>query len=277
MEKHEIKLGHSPDSDDAFMFYAIANDLIEVDEFNFVHVIEDIETLNQRAIRKELEVTAISLHAYSKVYENYALLSCGASIGDNYGPMVIANNPMDPKDIKGKKIAIPGKMTTAYLALKLFELDFEPVEMPFNTIMDAVKEKSVDAGLIIHEGQLLYEQMGFKKVIDLGEWWKETEKLPLPLGANAIRKDLGEDKIVRIARILKESIQYSLDNREKGLDYAMKYAGDMERSLADKFVGMYVNDFTLDFGDDGREGVRRLLDQGYEKGVISEKINLEFY
>jgi len=275
--KQEIRLGHSPDSDDAFMFYAIAQDKIDTKPFHFTHVIEDIESLNHRALKQELEVTAISLHAYSKLFKEYALLSCGASIGDNYGPMVIAKSPMKPEELKGKKIAIPGEMTTAYLALQLFEKDFEPVVAPFDQIIDQVLQNKVEAGLIIHEGQLLYKKSGLHKIIDLGEWWHETEKLPLPLGANAIRKNLGEKKIKRIGEILKESIQYSLDNREAGIDYAMKYAGDMERSLADQFVGMYVNDYTLDFGDQGREGVKRLFQKGYEKGIIANPTPIEFY
>ncbi|MDH4128735.1 MAG: ABC transporter substrate-binding protein [Spirochaetota bacterium] len=273
----EIRLGHSPDSDDAFMFYAIANDKIDTHGFRFIHVIEDIESLNKRAINRELEVSAISIHAYTRVYKDYALLSCGASIGDNYGPMVVAKSPFEANKLKGKNIAIPGELTTANLALRLFENDFNPVIIPFNQIIDAVKTDKVGAGLIIHEGQLLYEQMGLYKIIDLGEWWKDTQNLPLPLGANAIRKDLGEKNIKIIAQILKESIQYSLDHREAALDYAMKYAGDMKRILADKFVGMYVNDYTLDFGDKGREGVKRLLSMGYEKGIIKNNIPIEFF
>ncbi len=275
--KETIKLGHSPDSDDAFMFYAIAQEKISTDEFQFVHVIEDIETLNKRALNKELEVTAISIHAYTKVFKDYALLSCGASIGDKYGPMVVAQSAMEVKDLKDKTIAIPGEMTTAYLSLRLLERDFKAVVYPFNQIMEAVQSGKVDAGLIIHEGQLLYDKLGLHLVVDLGKWWYETEHLPLPLGANAIRRDLGEDKIRRIGRILKESIQYALDHREDGLDYAMKYAGDMERRLADQFVGMYVNDYTLDFGDKGREGVHRLLKKGYEEGVIEKDVTPEFY
>ncbi len=275
--KETIKLGHSPDSDDAFMFYAIAQGKISTDDFDFVHVIEDIETLNKRALSKELEVTAISIHAYTKVFQDYALLSCGASIGDKYGPMVVAQSPMAVKDLKDKTIAIPGEMTTAYLTLRLLERDFKAIVYPFNQIMEAVQSGKVDAGLIIHEGQLLYKQLGLHLVVDLGEWWYETEHLPLPLGANAIRRDLGEDKIRRIGGILKESIQYALDHREDGLDYAMKYAGDMERRLADQFVGMYVNDYTLDFGDKGREGVKRLLKKGYEEGVIEKDVTPEFY
>ena len=277
MKNEKIRLGHSPDSDDAFMFYAIAEDKIDTEGFRFVHVIEDIETLNKRAVNKELEVTAISVHAYTKVYMDYALLSCGASIGDNYGPMVVSKSEMRPEDLKGKDIAIPGTMTTAYLALSLFERDFKPVVMPFNEITDAVLDGKVSAGLIIHEGQLLYDRLGLHNVIDLGKWWHETENLPLPLGANAIRKDLGEDKIITIAKILKESIQYSLDHREAALDYAMKYAGDMERSLADEFVGMYVNDFTLDFGDRGRAGVETLLKKGFEAGIIPNMVPIKFY
>ncbi len=273
----EIRLGHSPDSDDAFMFYAIAKDKIPTDGYNFIHVIEDIETLNQRALRKELEVTAISIHTYTKVHENYALLSCGASIGDQYGPMVVSKSPMNKTDLKSKSIAIPGKLTTAYLALKLFLDDFKPVEIPFDKILDAVISGEVQAGLIIHEGQLLYKTMGLHKVIDLGEWWYEKEKLPLPLGANAIRRDLGEENIKKISSILKKSIQYSLDHRKEALEHAMSYARDMDPALADRFVGMYVNDYTLDFGEKGREGVHRLLTKGFEKGIIDHQVKVDFY
>ena len=249
-QTEKIRIGHSPDSDDAFMFYALAKGLIPTDPYEIVHVIEDIETLNQRALAAELEVTAISVHAYAYVAEDYAFMPCGASIGDQYGPLVVSKKPIET--LAGKRIAIPGKMTTAYLTLSLFQPDFEAETRPFDKILDAVQQDEVDAGLIIHEGQLTYAREGLHKVIDLGEWWYEETGLPLPLGANVIRRDLGTERIREITALLKQSIQYSLEHREGGLEYAMTYARDMETSLADKFVGMYVNDYTLDYGEKGR-------------------------
>ncbi len=273
---NEIRLGHSPDSDDAFMFYAIAKNKIDTKNFNFTHIIEDIESLNKRAMNNELEITAISIHAYSRVYENYALLSSGASIGDNYGPIVVSKKPINSSNIKGLKIAVPGKLTTAYLALKLFEQDFEEVISPFDKIIDLVINNEVDAGLIIHEGQLLYDKLGLYKVIDLGQWWMTKENLPLPLGANAVRKDMGNN-IKIISTILKNSIQYALNHRKEALDYAMTYAGNMNRILTNRFIGMYVNNYTIDFGEKAKAGVEQLLKQGYEKGIIKTKVPIEFY
>ena len=275
-DTEQIRIGHSPDSDDAFMFYALAKGLIPTDGINVVHVIEDIESLNRRALNAELEVTAISAHAYAYVAGSYALTPCGASIGDKYGPLVVSREPMKRKDLAGKKIAIPGKLTTAFLTLNLFQPDFQPESVRFDQILSYVEEGKADAGLIIHEGQLTYARMGLHKVADLGEWWHEETGLPLPLGANAIRRDLGEDKIQRITALLKKSIQYSLDHREKGLEYAMTYARDMETDLADQFVGMYVNEYTLDYGEAGRAGVRELLRRGYESGVIPHPVEVEF-
>ena len=273
-QTEKVRIGHSPDSDDAFMFYALAKGLIPTDPFEIVHVIEDIETLNRRALAAELEVTAISVHAYAYVAKDYALMPCGASIGDRYGPLVVSKTPMDT--VEGKRIAIPGEMTTAYLTLSLFQPNFEAEVRPFNKILEAVQKDEVDAGLIIHEGQLTYAREGFHKVIDLGEWWYEETGLPLPLGANVIRRNLGTEKIHQITALLKESIQYSLDHRARGLEYAMTYARDMETALADKFVGMYVNDYTLDYGDKGRAGVRELLDRGNAAGIIPHRVDADF-
>ena len=273
-QAEKIRIGHSPDSDDAFMFYALAKGLISTEPFEIVHVIEDIETLNQRALAAELEVTAISVHAYAYVAKDYALMPCGASIGDRYGPLVVSKAPMDT--LEGKRVAIPGKMTTAYLTLSLFQPNFEPETRPFDKILDAVQEEEVDAGLIIHEGQLTYAREGLHKVIDLGEWWYEETGLPLPLGANVIRRDLGTEKIRKITGLLKHSIQYSLEHRARGLEYAMTYARDMETTLADKFVGMYVNDYTLDYGEKGRAGVRELLQRGNAAGIIPHRVNADF-
>ena len=273
-QTEKIRIGHSPDSDDAFMFYALAKGLIPTDPFEIVHVIEDIETLNQRALAAELEVTAISVHAYAYVAKDYAFMPCGASIGDRYGPLVVSKAPID--NLEGKRIAIPGKMTTAYLTLSLFQPNFEAETRPFDKILDAVQQDEVDAGLIIHEGQLTYAREGLHKVIDLGEWWYEETGLPLPLGANVIRRDLGAEKIRKITALLKQSIQYSLDHRARGLEYAMTYARDMETALADKFVGMYVNDYTLDYGDKGRAGVQELLHRGNEAGIIPHRVEADF-
>lgn len=273
-EKETIRIGHSPDSDDAFMFYALAKDLIPTGPFEIVHVIEDIETLNQRALAAELEVTAISVHAYAYVAKDYVFMPCGASIGDRYGPLVVSKTPIDT--LAGKRIAIPGKMTTAYLTLSLFEPNFEAEPRPFDKILDAVQQDEVDAGLIIHEGQLTYAREGLHKVIDLGEWWYEETGLPLPLGANVIRRNLGTEKIQKITALLKQSIQYSLDHRSRGLEYAMTYARDMETDLADKFVGMYVNDYTLDYGEKGRAGVRELLHRGNTAGIIPHRVDADF-
>lgn len=273
-QTEKIRIGHSPDSDDAFMFYALAKGLIPTDPYEIVHVIEDIETLNQRALAAELEVTAISVHAYAYVAKDYVFMPCGASIGDQYGPLVVSKAPIDT--LAGKRIAIPGKMTTAYLTLSLFQPDFEAETRPFDKILDAVQQDEVDAGLIIHEGQLTYAREGLHKIIDLGEWWYEETGLPLPLGANVIRRNLGTEKIREITALLKQSIQYSLEHRERGLEYAMTYARDMETSLADKFVGMYVNDYTLDYGEKGRAGVKELLNRGSAAGIIPHRVDADF-
>ena len=275
-QPEQIRIGHSPDSDDAFMFYPLANGLIPTEGFEIVQVAEDIESLNQRAVNGELEVTAISVHAYAYVAHHYALMPCGASIGDRYGPLVVSKEPMQREDLAGKKIAIPGEMTTAYLTLRLCQPDFDPEVVQFDQILPYVQAGNADAGLIIHEGQLTYGRAGLHKVVDLGEWWHEETGLPLPLGANAIRRDLGVEKIRRITALIKQSIQYSLEHREGGLAYAMNYARDMETDLADQFVGMYVNDYTLDYGEKGRAGVRELMERGYKSGVIPHQVDVEF-
>ncbi len=275
-DRIKIRLAHSPDSDDAFMFYALATDKLPTGNLQFEHTLSDIQTLNSKALEGFYEVTAISFHAYPFIADKYALLPHGSSMGSRYGPMVVATRPFPAGDIKGKRIAVPGLMTTAFLALKLFELDFEPVITPFDKIIEAVRHGLVDAGLIIHEGQLTYSTEGLHKIIDLGEWWDNRHHLPLPLGGNAIRKDLGPEVTLEVSRLLKASIQYALEHREEALNYAMQFARDMDKDLADKFVGMYVNDLTLDYGEDGRRAVQLLLDEGYERGIIPKKVQVEF-
>ena len=276
MEKREITLGHSPDPDDAFMFYALAADKIDTDGLSFRHVIQDIETLNRRAMNAELDVTAVSIHAYAYVLDQYALLTSGASMGDNYGPLVIAREPMTLDQLRGATIAVPGLMTTAYLTLRLCAGEVKTVVVPFDQIMDAVERGDVDAGLLIHEGQLTYSARGFNKVIDLGEWWMAETGLPLPLGGNAIRKSLGGELIAEISGLLRESIEYGLANREVAVRHSMKYGRGMAESLTDKFVGMYVNDYTIDYGERGRAAVKLLLERGHEAGIIPRPVQLEF-
>lgn len=276
-EKVLIQVGHSPDPDDAFMFHALANDKIETGKYRFTHELQDIETLNQRAFNAELELTAVSLHGYAYLTDTYAICSCGASIGDQYGPMVVARENWTIDDLRGKKIAVPGKLTTAFLALKLLlGDDFEYEVHAFDEILNLVEQEKVDAGLIIHEGQLTYANQGLKLVVDLGQWWYEDTGLPLPLGANAIRKDMGQEMMEEVTAILKQSIQYGLEHRDEALDHALKYGRDLNRGSADKFVGMYVNDWTLDFGERGREAVAILLNRGYEAGIIPNPVKLEF-
>ncbi|HBL46401.1 MqnA/MqnD/SBP family protein [Gimesia sp.] len=276
-EKVLIQVGHSPDPDDAFMFHALANDKIETGKYRFTHELQDIESLNQRAFNAELELTAVSLHGYAYLTDTYAICSCGASMGDKYGPMVVAREEWSIDDLRGKKIAIPGKLTTAFLALKLLlGDDFEYEEHPFDEILNLVEQGKFDAGLIIHEGQLTYGNQGLKLVVDLGQWWYEETGLPLPLGANAIRKDMGQEMMEEVTAILKRSIEYGLEHRGEALDHALQYGRDLNRDSADKFVGMYVNDWTLDFGEKGREAVAELLKRGYEAGIIPNPVKLEF-
>lgn len=271
-----ITVAHSPDSDDAFMFFALAQGKVGDPNLEFVHVLEDIQSLNQRALRGEYEVTAVSFHAYAYIADRYALLPHGASMGDGYGPMVVSREACRPEDLRGKRIAVPGTLTTAALALRLWDPDLQHVVIPFDQIMDAVIARTVDAGLIIHEGQVTYRSLGFHKVVDLGEWWLRETGLPLPLGGNVIWKDLGPDLMRRLSHLLRESIRYALAHREEALDYAMQFARNMERRLADRFVGMYVNDLTLDYGERGRAAVRRLLAMGHERGLIPHRVEPEF-
>jgi 1,4-dihydroxy-6-naphthoate synthase len=271
-----IHLAHSPDSDDAFMFYALADGQIDTDGISYIHELQDIETLNGRALRGELDVTAVSIHAYAYLSDRYALLPHGASMGDGYGPMLVSKNPMTRAQIAGKRIAIPGLMTSAYLALKLYQPDFIPVAIAFDKIQDAVQHGDVDAGLLIHEGQLTYKDEGLHLVADMGAWWKEKTGLPLPLGGNVIRKDMPRDLQRKVSRHLRESIAFGLDHRKNALDHAMRFARGLERSKADTFVGMYVNDWTLDYGDRGRQAIRLFLEEGVRSGVISRPVTVEF-
>ncbi|MDA1014968.1 MAG: ABC transporter substrate-binding protein, partial [Planctomycetota bacterium] len=263
-DKLLINVGHSPDPDDAFMFHALANDKIDTGRYQFTHTLQDIETLNHRALKGELELTAVSLHGYAYMTDTYALCACGASMGDNYGPMVVTRQPTSIDGLRGKKIAIPGTLTTAFLTLKLLlGDDFEFELHPFDEILNVVEAGNADAGLIIHEGQLTYADQGLHLVVDLGKWWHDETGLPLPLGANAIRKDLGQPTMDEVTSLLKQSIQYGLDHRDAALDHALQYGRNLNRQKADEFVGMYVNDWTLDFGDRGREAVALLLKRGH--------------
>ena len=271
-----IHVAHSPDSDDAFMFYALAQGKIDTEGLRYIHELQDIETLNRRAMRGELEVTAVSIHAYAYLADRYALLPHGASMGDRYGPRLVARQPMSRSDIRGKRIAIPGTLTSAYLALRLFEPQFEPVVVPFDQIEDAVVDGKVDLGLLIHEGQLTFADRGLHLVQDLGEWWFGETRLPLPLGGNVVRKDLGDDLTRKISRHLRGSIAYGLQHRSAALDHSMQYARGLERDRADTFVGMYVNDWTLDYGERGRLAVRKLLERGVEAGIIDRPVTVEF-
>ncbi len=281
-EKMLIRVGHSPDPDDAFMFYALAKDSFDTGNYRFQHELVDIETLNRRAFTGELELTAISLHAYAYLSDKYAICACGASMGDKYGPMVVSREENTIEDVKQFTIAVPGTLTTAYLALRMcLGLDFDHVVVPFDEILDVVEAgsyegKEVQAGLIIHEGQLTYGSQNLKLVVDLGQWWFEETGLPLPLGANAIRRDLGMDAMEEVTALLKQSIEYGLENRAAALDYALGFGRGLDRSMADEFVGMYVNDWTIDFGERGRQAVTELLRRGYETGVIENLVVPEF-
>ncbi len=271
-----ISVAHSPDSDDAFMFYGLATNKLETEGLKFEHTLKDIQTLNEDAKNGVYDVTAISFHAYAYVSDKYALLPHGASIGDKYGPIVVAKDPRKPEDIGQMTIAIPGELTSAFLALRIYNADFQYKVVPFDKIIDAVQKGDVDAGLLIHEGQLFYKQMGLDKVLDLGEWWFEKTGLPLPMGGNVIRRDLGPDLMKQVSKHLHRSIMYSMENREDALAYAMQFARDMAPELADRFVAMWVNDLTLDYGERGREGVRRLLKEGVDAGIIPHEVDIEF-
>lgn len=274
-EVGEIVCAHSPDSDDAYMFYALATKKIRSPLVQFRHVLDDIQNLSQKARNGEYELTAISYHAYPYVADKYVLMAAGSSVGDGYGPMVVAERPMERKDLKGKRIAVPGKLTTAYLTLKLMEPDFEAIVVPFDKILNAVRDDAADAGLIIHEAQLTYARSGFCGIVDLGRWWKDTYKLPLPLGCNALRRDLPQEIAAECNRLMRESIQYALDHREEALAYAMEFARDMEPALAEKFVGMYVNHYTLDCGEIVPRAAQKLLDMGFEAGIIPNRVTVE--
>lgn len=277
MTKRTITVGHSPDPDDAFMFYALAHDKIDTGDLAFRHELQDIETLNRRALRGELEVSAVSIHAYAHLLDRYALLPSGCSMGDRYGPMVIARQPMAVNDLKSLKLAVPGTMTTAFLTLRLLlPGGFAHEVVPFDEIIPAVAAGKFDAGLIIHEGQLTFQNQGLHLIVDLGVWWQEKTGLPLPLGGNVVRRDLGAQTMRDISRLIKESIRYSLAHRQDALSYALHYARDMDRALADRFVGMYVNDWTLDYGPRGRAAVAKLLDEAHRAGMIPKPVQVEF-
>lgn len=271
-----LSLAHSPDSDDAFMFYALATGKVRLPGVKFDHILCDIETLNNAAHREAYDVTAVSFYGYSFVADKYVLLDCGASFGEGYGPIVVSSHPLKKTDLAGRKIAIPGTRTTSYLALRLFEPNVETVTMPFDKILDAVQAKEVEAGLLIHEGQLLFSQIGLQKVVDLGQWWHESTGLPLPLGANAIRRSLAPKLGRQVAQVIRDSVSYALEHREPALEYAMQFARDMDPALADKFIGMYVNNWTLGYGEKGRRAVRELLGRGAAAGLVSASFEAEF-
>jgi 1,4-dihydroxy-6-naphthoate synthase len=272
----EIVCAHSPDSDDAFMFYGLATKKIRSRLVNFRHVLDDIQTLNRKAMEGAYELTAISYHAYPYVADKYVLMASGSSIGDGYGPMLVSAHPTTLEELKGKKIAVPGKMTTAYLVLRLLEPDFQAVVVPFDKILEAVEEHSVDAGLVIHEAQLTYSKSGFHNIVDLGRWWKKTYDLPLPLGANALLRNLSPEIKTECCRVMRESIEYAINNHEEALNYALQFARDMDPSLAEKFVGMYVNHYTVDCGDLVPKAAQKLLDMGYEAKLIPNRVEVEF-
>jgi 1,4-dihydroxy-6-naphthoate synthase len=280
--KQLIRVGHSPDPDDAFMFYALANDQLDTGDYKFTHELVDIETLNRRAFAADLELTAVSIHAYAYLHDKYVLCTCGASMGDGYGPMVVSKKPMTSDELHNCRIAVPGKLTSAYLALRLYlEADFDCIEVPFDQIIPAVvagqyEGQPIDAGLIIHEGQLTYSEQQLQLIVDLGKWWKDRTGLPLPLGANVVRKNLGTETAREVQRLLKASIEYGLEHRANALQYAQKFGRDLNDEQADKFVGMYVNDWTLDFGPRGRDAVTQFLVEGHNAGVLPKLVAPEF-
>ena len=276
-QTREITIAHSPDSDDAFMFYGLATNKIRVPGYRFTHTLSDIETLNRRAQEEAFyDVTAISFHAYPYLQQNYTLMGCGGSVGEGYGPMVVSSRPLTPADLSRIKVAVPGTLTTAYLALKIFNPEIKTETVPFDKIIPAILAGTYDAGLIIHEGQLTYSSSGLYKVLDLGVWWRETTGLVLPLGGNAIRRSLGEEAHRIISKALRDSIRHALDYREQALEYAMQFARDLDSRLANRFVSMYVNDRTIDYGPDGREAIRKLLEMGHERGIIQIKPQVDF-
>jgi len=276
-DTREITIAHSPDSDDAFMFYGLATNKVRVPGLRFTHTLSDIESLNRKAMQGgAYDVTAISFHAYPYLQDHYALLPSGGSVGEGYGPMIVSPQPFSESEIREKRIAVPGKLTTAYLALQLFSPGIETVVVPFDQIIPQVLEGKHEAGLIIHEGQLTYSKSGLQRVVDLGKWWFRMTGLPLPLGGNAIRRSLGPELMSKCASALRQSIQYALDHRDEALAYSMQFARDLDPQLADKFVGMYVNERTLDYGIEGREAISRLLDMGHKAGIIPHRAKLDF-
>src|SRR6266850_1460735 len=272
----EIKLAHSPDSDDAFMFYALATHKLPTPGFKYTHVLADIQSLNEAALTETYDVTAISFAAYPALRDKYILLDCGASFGEGYGPIVVSSKSLKPTELAGKRIAVPGLKTSAYLTLKLYELNFEPVVMPFDKIIDAVQKEVVEAGLLIHEGQLFFPQMGLHRVLDLGNWWQEQTRLPLPLGGNAVRRALGPELGRQISKTIRDSVSYGLEHREEALNYAMQFAREMDTELADKFVGMYVNKWTLGYGEKGRQAVKELIKRGTKAGLLPGPPTVDF-
>jgi 5,8-dihydroxy-2-naphthoate synthase len=273
----EIKIAHSPDSDDAFMFYGLATNKVRKNGFKFTHTLCDIETLNQKAMTEAFyDVTAISFHAYPYIQDSYALMACGGSVGEGYGPMIVANRKFTPEELKKVRIAVPGTLTTAYLALKLFQPEVETTVVPFDKIIPEVVAGNFEAGLIIHEGQLTYANDGLQKIVDLGQWWRELTNLPLPLGGNAIRRNLGQQTMEIVTQALRESIQHALDHREEALAYAMQFARDLDTTLANRFVSMYVNERTLNYGEDGRRAIQKLLEMGHERGIIPHAPKIAF-
>jgi 1,4-dihydroxy-6-naphthoate synthase len=275
-ETQEIKLAHSPDSDDAFMFYALATHKLATPGYKYTHILSDIQSLNEAALTETYDVTAVSFAAYPSLRDNYVLLDCGASFGEGYGPIVVSTRSMKPTEMKGMRIGVPGLKTSAYLTLKLYQPDFEPVVMPFDKIIEAVKNNVVEAGLLIHEGQLFFPQMGLHRVIDLGIWWQEQTGLPLPLGGNAVRKALGPEVGRTIAKTIRDSVAYGLEHREEALNYAMQFAREMDTELADKFVGMYVNKWTLGYGERGKKAVSELIERGTAAGLLPGPAKIEF-
>jgi 1,4-dihydroxy-6-naphthoate synthase len=272
----ELKLAHSPDSDDAFMFYALATKKIRTGNITFKHVLEDIESLNQKAREATYDVSAISIHAYAYLADRYVLLPSGASFGDRYGPVVVSRSPLSADGLRGKRIAVPGKLTTSFLVLQLYEPGIEPVVTPFDQILDQVAKGATDAGVVIHEGQLTYSHAGLTKVLDLGEWWYDQTQLPLPLGGSVIRRSLERRTVRSVARLLRESIRYAFDHREEALAYAQQFARGVDVPTAERFVAMYVNDWTLDYGERGRQAVQTLLDRGFAKGLLPRQVKAEF-
>jgi 1,4-dihydroxy-6-naphthoate synthase len=275
-ESREIKLAHSPDSDDAFMFYALATHKLPTPGYKYTHVLADIQSLNEAALQETYDVTALSFAAYPSLRDKYVLLDCGASFGEGYGPIVVATHSLKPQELKGKRIGVPGLKTSAYLTLKLYQPDFEAVVMPFDKIIEAVRNNVVEAGLLIHEGQLFFPQLGLHRVVDLGIWWQETTSLPLPLGGNAVRRALGPELGRHVAKTIRDSVAYGLEHREEALNYAMQFAREMDTDLADKFVGMYVNKWTLGYGEKGKKAVRELIERGTAAGLLPGPAEIEF-